>query len=291
MERRAVIQDLLSRHILFVTGKGGVGKTAVSLGIARAFAKKKLKTLWITFEDPLLIPGGVREIAPGLIHLNACAAVAFEEYVTMKIGASAISRVFVKNKLVQYLAQAAPGIHELVLLGKVWHERHLYDRVVADLPATGHGLAMFQSTQNFSVLFQGGPVHRDAVAMMQTFGDPAQCGHLLVALPEEMPLREALELENLLHEIFPDNAVDFLVNRVFPKTAQADPTDTDPPSRWTSPLAFTAHEYIEKRAILEDFNLRLWRERGLKFAELSYMPPGSDISEKLSCELIEKGYV
>ena len=65
----------------------------------------------------------------------------------------------------------------MVLLGKIWFERGHYQHIVVDMPSTGYGLAMFQSTDNFVKLFRAGPLYQDAVAMMKTFGDSTQTGH------------------------------------------------------------------------------------------------------------------
>jgi anion-transporting ArsA/GET3 family ATPase len=211
--------------------------------------------------------------------LNCDAGRAFEEYAALKIGSGKLTRLFVGNRVVQYLAKAAPGIHELVLLGKVWHERMNYDHVIVDMPSTGYGLAMFQSTKNFMNLFTGGPIQRDASQMMATFADPSETGQLIVALPEEMPLQEALELEEHILALFPENQPGFLANRCFPGLAEAPAN----PDSWTSPVPSSLADYARKRAVLEEHNLRLWRERRIRFSPLPYLPPDDrDIPQELS---------
>jgi anion-transporting ArsA/GET3 family ATPase len=262
--------DQLTRKLIFVGGKGGVGKTVVSQALALNCSRRGLKTLYIAFEDPTRVPGELRHLGPNLQHLNCDAAVAFEEYIGLKLKLPAVTRVFLQNKLIQYLAKAAPGLHELVLLGKVWHERLNHDVIVTDMPSTGYGIAMFQSTENFARLFEGGPIHRDAQAMLETFHDPRETGHVIVSLPEEMPLRESLELEEHLRGFFPKNPSGFIVNRRFPHVKF--PAD-DTPDSWPSPVPSSAEDYARKRSSLEDFNLRLWREREIRFDELAYVPP------------------
>lgn len=285
----ADIRDALSRNLLFVGGKGGVGKTVVSQAIAQSHAARGRRTLWVTFEDPTRPLGVTVQKARGLWHLNCEASVAFEEYVSIKLGNSKLTRLFVQNKLMRYLSQAAPGIHELVLLGKVWYERRNYDHVVVDMPSTGYGLAMFQSTANFAKLFGGGPIHRDAEDMLGTFRDPRATGHLIVALPEEMPLVEALELQDYLLALFPENPPAFIVNRRFPRV-EADPDQAeDPPHSWENPLAASALDYARKRNILEAHNLRLWKERSVAFAELKMVPPVADLASQRESEGVVVG--
>jgi hypothetical protein len=229
--------------------------------------------LWTAFEDPFLPEGELRNPAPSLFHLNVEASIAFEEYVGMKIGVPGLTRLFLQNKVVKYLAKAAPGLHELVLLGKVWFEKDRYDHVVVDMPSTGYALAMFQSTRNFSQLFGGGPLHHDAEAMLDTFKDPARTGQVILALPEEMPLREGVELRDHLLRLFPGNEPALLLNRRFP--CPRDP-ETGTPDQWTSPIASSAVDYVRKRAALEDFNLRIWRQAEVEFGELPYLRPRID---------------
>ncbi len=274
MQASQLIAPILSRNLIFVHGKGGVGKTVISKAVALRLSKKGKKTLWATFEDPTLPAGEVTQEGPHLWHLNCDFTQAFQEYASMKIGIARLTQLFLKNKLMRYLAQAAPGIHELVLLGKIWFERLHYDHVVIDMPSTGYGLAMFQSAENFSKLFHSGPLHRDADAMLGTFNDSKCTGHLIVAIPEETPLRESLELNQMLDQIFPKNPCVFLANRLFPGKASPNPSQTqETPDSWPSPLASSTLDYARKRYLLENYNLRLWREAGITFGELGYIAP------------------
>ncbi|MGE0615774.1 MAG: ArsA family ATPase [Bacteriovoracia bacterium] len=263
------VSNFWRRKILFVSGKGGVGKTTVSQAVALGLSEQGKRTLWITFDDPFRTPGERTQHGPNLWHVNVTTATAFEEYMTQKIKVKTLAKLFVNNSLIQYITQAAPGVHELVLLGKVWWERKNYDHVVVDMPSTGHGLAMFQSTDNFSKLFRGGAAREDAEAMLRTFGDPKESGTLIVALAEEMPLRESLELAEIWQRLFPDSVPHYIVNRRFPDVpAPADAVKD--PDDWKSPVAASARDYVEKRAQLEKFNLLLWQERKIPYQSLSF---------------------
>jgi hypothetical protein len=278
-----------------------VGKTAVSQAVALELSRRSGRTLWVAFEDPTRPPGELVHRTPTLAHLNNDAGTSFEEYMGLKIGAPALTRLFLQNKLIRYLSKAAPGIHELVLLGKVWHELRNYDHVVADMPSTGYGLAMFQSTANFNQLFTGGPIHADSEAMLATFGDPAISGNLIVSLPEEMPLVESLELGEFLANLFPRNPSAYLVNRRFPALgAEGVGRPPDRPDAWRSPVPESAADYARKRAALEEANLELWRARGIAYGELAYLPPdgpdsdaaadgGADLTGRLARALRERG--
>jgi len=279
------LSEVLKRPVIFVSGKGGVGKSVWTQAIALALSKKGKRTLWVDLEDPLRPRGQLVKVGPKLWHLNCDAEMAFEEYALLKIGDSPLARLFIDNKLMRYLAKAAPGIHELVLLGKIWHESSRYECVVVDMPATGHGLALFQSTKNYATLFRGGPIHEDAEEMIHTFADPLRTGHIVLALPEEMPLQESLDLDLFLLDLFPNNRATFIVNRTFPKS-DASPKTSGDPKKWTSPVAQGPVDYLHKRILLEEYNLRIWRDQGISFAEFNYVPPAPSRTNQLVSETL-----
>ena len=275
MKKNPTLTEILKRPLIFIEGKGGVGKTTVALAIATALSEQSQRTLLISIEDPLRDPGELKRLNPYLWHLNCEASHAFEEYAAMKIGVPALTRIFMKNKLMRYLSKAAPGIHELVMLGKIWHDRLNYDHVIVDMPSTGYGIAMFQSTINFTRLFKGGPIHRDSEAMLKTFNDPKEVGQLIVALAEEMPLQESIELKDYLLKMFPANMPGFIVNRCFP-LPKKPPTGKSPdsnPDNWKSPVADSGLDYILKRTLLERFNLKIWDDAHINYDRLNYLPP------------------
>jgi anion-transporting ArsA/GET3 family ATPase len=289
------IATTLHRNLIFIHGKGGVGKTSISQAIALGLAEQGKKTLWVTIEDPTRPPGELLAQGPCLWHLNCSFKLAFEEYVGLKIGLPRLTQIFIQNKLMQYLAKAAPGVHEIVLLGKIWYERSHYDHVIVDMPSTGYGLAMFQSTENISNLFGAGPLHRDAEAMLKTLRSPEETGHVVVSLPEEMPLRESLELNDFLVRNFKQNPATFLVNRVFPTVTDPTGSQFEEPlemprelSDRVNPLATSIEDYARMRTWLESFNLRIWKEAGISFGITRQIPPDFNQREsnlvRLLCE-------
>jgi energy-coupling factor transporter ATP-binding protein EcfA2 len=255
-------RNCFEKEFLFVQGKGGVGKSTFAEAAARLLSRTH-RTLLVSIDDPLRKPGEVRSLGLGLDHVNAEATAAFEEYAGVKIGAPNLVKVFLQNRLMRYLAKAAPGVRELVLLGKIWFERRHYGRIVIDMPATGHGLTMFQSLFNWGGLFAGGPLAKDADAMIATFSDPKQVSHLVVSLAEEMPLVESLELRDHLLRIFPESQFAFIANRLFPSSGAPITSDR--------PFAATAAEHAARKSALENENLAIWK--GIDYARFPWFPP------------------
>lgn len=259
----------LEKPILFVQGKGGVGKSSIAHALARISAEK-YRTLLVSIEDPLRSPFDLKKLTPHLDHLNNEATAAFEEYAGIKIGAPGLVKVFLQNRFMRYIAKAAPGIRELVLMGKIWHERKHYERIIVDMPATGHGLTLFQSLFNWGNLFGNSLLARDASAMVETFSDPKIVGHLIVSIPEEMPLVESLELRAHILRIFPKAEIALTLNRVFPapRVDESNPSLNYPADR---PFALTAHEHASRKVKLEEENLALWKDEN--YTRVPFLAP------------------
>lgn len=269
----------LTQRLVFVCGKGGVGKTTLSRSIAHASAQKGARTLWVGFDDPLRPEGEIHSVRERLWELNCTLMSSFEEFIVLKMGSPRLAKLITHNKIMRYLAKASPGIPELILLGKVHHECKNFDRVVVDLPATGHGVAMFQSTLNFSRLFSGGPIQKDAIEMLQDFGDPQFSGFVLVALPEEMPLQEAIELDGLFHSLFPSSLRSLIVNRCLQGPL---PQHVD----FNSPIPSSIVDFLQKRIYLQNENLQLLRN--LPYDQVPAFVQGNDFEGALTEFFVHK---
>lgn len=258
----------IQRNLLFVSGKGGVGKTAVSHAIARRFSREPgRRVLWVTFEDPAF-PRGLRKLG-GFAHLNVHFLDAFDEYAALKLGSAKLASFFSHSKLMRFLAQAAPGFRDLVLIGKAWQIRSEYDHLVLDMPATGHSLTMFQSTMNFRRAFGIGPLAQDTDRMLETFSSPEKCASLVVALPEETPLIEGLELGEKLQGYFPRIIPQYCLNRVWQGPVP-------PPAEAGAPLIpRSAAEFLACKIREETRNTEIWKGRGVPFHVLPRIAPPS----------------
>ncbi|HMJ56272.1 MAG TPA: ArsA family ATPase [Polyangiaceae bacterium] len=199
------------RRFIFVTGKGGVGKTTVSAALARALAGRGKRVLIAMcnakerissmFASELVGPD-IIAVAPGIWAVNIEPEHAFEEYGRMVLKVPGLYRVVFHNKYIRSFLPAVPGLSEWAMLGKAWFHttevdengRRRFDVVLLDAPATGHGLDMLRVPKVIVEIVPPGILRRDAERAWKMFADPAQTAVLVVTLPEELPATETLEL-------------------------------------------------------------------------------------------------
>jgi anion-transporting ArsA/GET3 family ATPase len=130
---------------------------------------------------------------------------AIQEYVLLQLHFQRLYRMVFQNRVMRPFLDAVPGLHDLVQLGKVWfaereteagHPR--WDLVVVDAPATGHGLTMLGAPRAMMELTVAGPFHDNAQQIAAVIEDPSRTALVLVAIPEEMPIRETLDMHERL---------------------------------------------------------------------------------------------
>jgi anion-transporting ArsA/GET3 family ATPase len=225
------VPALLKKRLLFVTGKGGVGKSTVATALGLVAARRGLRTIVAelasqsrvqqTFAHPVEQFHEV-ELAPGLFAISIDPHSAMEEYLTVKTGA--LGHVLSSSRLFNALAMATPGLRELLTVGKIWelaqfHRRTRgadpYDLVIVDAPATGHGVAILRTPRTFADIARVGPIAHQGRMIASTIADRDFTGVVAVATPEEMPVNETLWLRDALEaEQLPLDAV--IVNAVYP---------------------------------------------------------------------------
>jgi anion-transporting ArsA/GET3 family ATPase len=233
------VSALLDRRLIFVTGKGGVGKTTVAaaLGLAARRAGKRVVVCEVAAQERLTATLGVPaagfsevEVEPGLSAFSVNPDDATEEWLRYQLHSRTLAGLLGGSRIFQYLAAAAPGLAEMVTVGKVWELAQLqrktpsaapYDLVIVDAPATGHGLALLGAPRTFAAVARVGPIHRQAGIVDAFLHDRAATAVIAVALAEEMPVSETIDLERRLRDQLDIELDRVLVNAVLPDRLSA----------------------------------------------------------------------
>jgi anion-transporting ArsA/GET3 family ATPase len=212
------MEDVLGKRLVVVAGKGGVGKTTVAaaLGLAAARAGKRTMVCEVAQQERITQafgkgPAGFNEteVAENLHTFSINPDDAKQEWLKHQLHSGALAGLLGSSRIFQYLTAAAPGLAEIVTIGKVWELAQLnrrtpraapYDLVILDAPATGHGLALMRAPRTYASVAKVGPIHNHAKHIERFITDPATTAIVAVALPEEMPVNETIELEDRVRE-------------------------------------------------------------------------------------------
>jgi anion-transporting ArsA/GET3 family ATPase len=204
------VAKLLDKRLIFVTGKGGVGKSTLAAALGVLGARHGLRTMVAELSSQQRVQGlfdryGEQfeevQLASRLFTISIDPEHAMDEYLRVKVGA--LGHALSGSRLFQAFAMATPGMRELLTIGKVWELAQLhrrtrgaspYDLVIVDAPATGHGLGLLRTPRTFADIARVGPIAHQGRAIADTLADRDFTGVVAVATPEEMPVNETLTL-------------------------------------------------------------------------------------------------
>jgi anion-transporting ArsA/GET3 family ATPase len=212
------VQNLLDPRLLIVTGKGGVGKSTAAAAIAVAGAATGRTTCLVEVEGRQTFSRlfstqawdfDEREFRPGLWGLSIDPEASLREYLAMFYGAKRLSRIVTNSSAVEFATTAAPGIKDVLLVGKVKEMerrrqpdgRFTYDLIVLDAPPTGRIVNFLRAPDATTELVNIGPIREQAQTVIDMLLDPARTHLLLVTLLEEMPVTETVESAAALTEL------------------------------------------------------------------------------------------
>ena len=158
-------------------------------------------------------------MSPGLFAMSMDTEESLKEYLSLQLKIPLVARLGPLARTFDFVANAAPGVKEILTIGKfLWEVRERsYDLVVVDAVATGHITGQLAAPQAIQELVQVGMVRDQTGWMLDILGDPAQTGVVIVAAPEEMPVNETLELADRLAEETVVDLAAVVANRVLPE--------------------------------------------------------------------------
>jgi len=219
---------MLDKRLVIVSGKGGVGKSAVAAGLALLGQRNGLRVLAVEMGSP----GGLsthfstgplefkpREVRPGLHAMHIVRSEALLEYLSLQLRLPGVRRFGAVARAFDALATAAPAIREIITIGKIlWEVKEdRWDLVVADAPPTGQIGSYLRAPRSISELVPTGRIRAQSEWMTATLADADMTQLAIVTLPEELPTTETLETMRWLEDehIVPPPVV--IANRALPE--------------------------------------------------------------------------
>ena len=179
-----------AQRVLIVAGKGGVGKSAVSGALAHLSARSGLRTLLVSL-DPPTIEVPQHEL---LERVTVSPGNALTDYLSSK-GMGLLSRQLAKSGIVELVATTAPGLDDLLVLGRIKaFERELRaDVIIVDGPAAGHATDLVRAPRQLKRAIGTGPIAGQADEVLEMLADANRCKILMVTTPAMTPVTETLE--------------------------------------------------------------------------------------------------
>ena len=203
--------DLIQRRLIFVTGKGGVGKTCLASSIGRISSDMGIKTVVVEVDNfhPTL-PSIFQlktdytpvQVQDNLFICNITWKKALEDWLNRTIKLKRIVRLIQNHKIAMLFLDATPGAREIVLLSKIIELLDQYEKVIVDLPASGHALGILRVPRTATKLMRTGPINERAKQILNVFSSP-KTELVLSSLPEEMVVNETLEFKAKLESEVP----------------------------------------------------------------------------------------
>ena len=230
--------ELLDRRLLFFTGKGGVGKTSVAAAAALLAAERGKQVLLVEVDAKGNLtsrfdhrPVGFQPelIHPGVHAMQMRTEASLREYLKLHVRVPVLGGVGPLAHVLEFVANAAPGVKEILTVGKICFEvsesiegRAAWDLVIVDAAASGHVIAQLDSPRAIRELVQVGPVRNQTEWMVDLLADPTVTALNVVTTPEEMPVNETCELVERARNELQVTLGAVVVNRVLPAVFTRD---------------------------------------------------------------------
>jgi len=284
-----MLDALFERRVIFLVGKGGVGKSTVSAMLALALAKRGKRVLLAQMEPSRRLAEllGVDadasvpvEALPGLFFLNVDGESSLGEYLALVLPIRRLHRLVVTSKLYHHFVAAAPGLKELMTVGKIWYEEQLesaggrkWDAIVVDAPATGHSLQYLRMPAAAYEAFGPGLVRREAKRVVDLLTDANRTVVCPVTTAEEMPVNETAEIYRQLIDHLRMPLGVLFVNRVHRAPMAPGEVPTPPPgaSSLVEDVLRCAREEVGWSAINQHHLTRLRAAVPLPTVELPFL--------------------
>ncbi|MBI2027331.1 MAG: AAA family ATPase [Deltaproteobacteria bacterium] len=177
--------------LVFVGGKGGVGKTTVACALALSYSKNNKKTLLVELESPSTVSQYI-SISHNLEHLVLNPETSLKEYVLRVVKLGLIYHVVFENRFFKIFLNATPGLKELILLGHLWYlvNENDFDTLIVDLPASGHAHSFLNVPRIVKKFIKTGPLSHITTKVEEMLEHSKL---YFVTIPQSLAVTETLE--------------------------------------------------------------------------------------------------
>lgn len=180
-------------RLIVITGKGGVGKTSLSLACVKFLSSRGRKVLYNSFDQP----ANTNLISQtNTDHFDLDVESSAQEYIGKKIGSTTVASWIMKTPFFKSLFNMLPGLAQMILLGNIINMLESDEdlTIVLDSPSSGHALTMLESPENFKEMFRTGLIVEDIDRMQNFLFRDEKMLLMTASLPSQMATVEALEL-------------------------------------------------------------------------------------------------
>jgi anion-transporting ArsA/GET3 family ATPase len=208
-DAEGLLDQLLGKRVLILTGKGGVGKSTNSAALALIAANRGKRVLVIEvdakgnvpdFFDTRRVGFAYRRLHKGVWGLSMQPKDSMQEYLSLMLRVPGFSLRPLQG-FMEYTSNAIPGLKEILVTGKIYYEekatddsRPRWDLIVVDGAPTGHVVSQLGAARHLAELVRSGPIHDQAVRVADMLSDAARTALVLVTIAEEMPVNETIDL-------------------------------------------------------------------------------------------------
>lgn len=239
---RVVLEASALPRIIFVLGKGGVGRSTVAAALGSTLARRGERVLVLQWAvgDAIapwfgFAPAGPTpfEVSPRLSVANFSLEEGMRGYFVDHLHLGLVYRKVIRAEPVWRLIEVAPGISEIFFLGELWwlltlaarEQGWCFDRVVVDAPATGHGASLLDVPATLSAMGASGLLKLEVSRVVDLMADEKRTGAVVVALPEPLVMAETLELVPRVTARLGRKPLALIVNRSASELARAAPLE------------------------------------------------------------------
>jgi len=245
-QARILIGDLVGDpKVIFVAGKGGVGKTTISHLLGHLGTLTGLRTVVVTLEQL------AHDQADDVPIINLAPDRVMVEYLESH-GFGPLAARLENTGVIDAVATAIPGIKDLLVLAKIKQlsQSGEWDLVLVDSPASGHTLSMLLSPEGLGEIATEGPISDQSSEVIDLLSNHELSGVVIVTIPEESPITEAVETIDLLTHKVGVNVVSVIINQM---PATPPQPETTPPEGTAEGSALT---YLTHRHDLATYQVK-----------------------------------